>query len=75
MVRSQLALAVEVVAQSFTDVVVSVAPEPAVSPVRTSITCAVLYAPVEVSLSAVGAGGTTGVKVDDAFCPVISVTW
>ena len=65
--RSQLALAVAVVAQSLTDVVLSVAPAPAASPVKTSMIWLVLYAPVEVSLSAVGAGGTIGVNVDVAF--------
>jgi hypothetical protein len=51
-------------------------PLPAVSPVSTSITCAVLNAPVEVSLSAVGPlvtatapAATVGVIVADAFDP------
>ena len=66
-VSEQSAFAVVVVAQSFTDVVVSVAPAPAASPVSTSITWFVSYAPLEVSLSAVGAGGTIGVNVDVAF--------
>jgi hypothetical protein len=51
-------------------------PEPAVSPVNTSITCAVLNAPDDVSLSAVGlpAAGTSpaatvGVIVAEAFDP------
>jgi hypothetical protein len=70
----QLAFAVDVVSHSFTDDAFKVAPAPAASPVNTSIVCGVLYAPVEVSLSAVGAGGTVGVNVDVAVCPVMSVT-
>ena len=67
MSRSQLAFRVDVVAHNFTEVATSVAPAPATSPVNTSMTWFVSYAPVEVSLSAVGGGGIVGVNVDVAF--------
>ena len=65
--KSQLAFAVEVVAQSFTLVGTNVAPEPGVSFVKIVIVWFVSYAPVDVSLLAIGAGGTVGVNVDVAF--------
>ena len=65
--RLQLAFAVDVVSHNFTEVAIRVAPVPAASPVKTSITWLVLYAPLEVSLSAVGGGGTIGVNVEVAF--------
>ena len=66
MVRLQLVLAVEVVAHNFTEDAVSVAPAPAASFVSGEIVWLVSYAPVEVSLAAVGTGGIIGVKVDVA---------
>jgi hypothetical protein len=62
----QLVLAVEVVAHNFTEDAVSVAPAPAASFVSGKIVWLVSYAPVEVSLAAVGTGGIIGVKVDVA---------
>jgi hypothetical protein len=65
-VRLQLVLAVEVVAHNFTEDAVSVASAPAASFVSGEIVWLVSYAPVEVSLAAVGTGGIIGVKVDVA---------
>ena len=65
--KVQLVVGVEVVAHNFTEEGVNVAPAPAASFVRTVIVWFVSYAPVDVSFTAVGAGGTTGVRVDVAF--------
>ena len=65
----QVVVAAVASGQRRTDVVSSVAPAPAASPVNTSITWFVLYAPVDVSSSAVGGGGIVGVKVAVAVCP------
>jgi hypothetical protein len=68
----QLAVAVPV-AHNLTVVRSRVAPDPAASPVTTSMTCAVLIEPLDVSLSAVGGGGTIGVSVLVALKPFPSV--
>jgi hypothetical protein len=68
----QLAVAVPV-AHNLTVVESRVAPDPAASPVTTSMTCAVLIEPLDVSLSAVGGGGIIGVNVLVALKPFPSV--
>ena len=65
-VKLQLTFAVEVVAHNFTEDAVSVAPEPAASFVSGEIVWLESYAPVEMSLVAVGTGGIIGVNVDVA---------
>jgi hypothetical protein len=68
----QLAVAVPAV-HNLTVVGLRVAPLPAASPVITSMTCAVLIEPLDVSLSAVGGGGMVGVNVLVALKPFASV--
>ena len=66
-VKSHNAFAVAVVAHNFTLVATMVAGVVAVSLVKIVIVWFVSYAPDDVSFTATGAGGMTGVKVDVAF--------
>ena len=65
--KVQLVFGVDVVAQSLTVDATKIAGAVTASFVKTEIVWLTSYAPVDVSFTATGATGTTGVKVDVAF--------
>ena len=65
-VRLQLAFAVDVVAHNFTVLATNVAGDVTVSLLNGEIVWLVSYAPVEVSFTATGGAGITGVRVEVA---------
>jgi hypothetical protein len=73
-VRLQLVFAVDVVAHNFTVLATKVAGVVAESLVKGEMVWLVSNAPVEVSFSATGGAGMTGVSVDVVVWPKMSVT-